>query len=354
VFALLLAAACPGQEVTLEFEYDSVPEWQPRAAEIRAGIAEKLGLDFDRPRPPVTNVIVHGMQVMDGYTVENVAFASLPGVYVTGNLYRPLGHVGRAPAILNPHGHFDEEGFWPRTRPDMQARCAQLARMGAIAFAWDMVGYGDSTQLDHESPLVPALQAWNSLRVVDWIASLPDVDPARIAVTGASGGASQAFVLTALDDRVALTAPVVMLSATYAGGESCEDYLPADLDLHGTLEVAALAAPRPQLVISDGEDWTATVPGIEFPWLWRLYFLYGATDLIENAHFTDEGHDYGASKRAAFYSFAERRLGLAPPPGPEPPPARHGSLIVFEWEHPWPPDALFGEEAIGRAMEDLR
>ncbi len=343
--------------VPSDFDYDTADDWEVAAAEIRDGIAEHLAIDPDAPRPPLRPVWIHGRQVHDGYAIENVSFASLPGVYVTGNLYRPLDAAGRPitapgslPAVLNPHGHFFEPGWYPRTRPDMQARAATLARMGAVAFAWDMVGIGDSTQLEHDAPSVPALQTWNSLRAVDFVRSLPEVDPTRVAVTGASGGASQGFALVALDDRLAASVPVAMLSAVFAGGDPCEDLYPDGL--HGTLEVDATAAPKPQLVISDGGDWTAHVPDRELPFLRHIYGLYGAETNLESVHFGSEGHDYGPNKRAAMYDFMARTLGLAAP-GEEPPAVPHATLVVFDPGHPRPQDAVIGELGIAGVLRGL-
>jgi hypothetical protein len=328
--------------------YDTLAQWQTRAAEIRSGIVDHIQIDPDRPREPPEVIYRHGRQVLEGYTIENVAFAALPGLYVTGNLYRPTAITGPMPAIANPHGHFSEQGWWSRTRPDMQKRCATQARMGAVAFTWDMIGMGEARQLEHESPSSAAVLAYVSLRVIDFLQTLPEVDPDRIAVTGASAGASQAMVLTALDERPMATAPVAMVSATYAGGCACEDFYPEHL--HGTLEVAALAAPRPQLVVSDGADWTADTAEVELPFLRGIYDLYDADSDIHGVHLANEGHDYGLSKRNAVYSFLAGYLNLSPA-GPEPSPVPHTSLVVFDDAHPVPADALHGEEAIAAALE---
>jgi len=338
---LLGIAGCHAQE----FPFADVDEWEDHASEIRDGIAERLEIAVDRDRPPV-EVLVHGRRIQDGYVVENVAFASLPGFWVTGNLYRPIDARAPVPAVLVPHGHFEEDGWYARTRPEMQAIAAGLARAGAVAFTWDMVGWGDSTQLEHDSRLVPTLQTWNALRAVDFVLALPEVDPDRIAITGASGGASQGLVLTALDDRPIATVPVAMISATFPGGCSCEDLYPDGL--HGTLEIAAMAAPRPQLVVSDDGDWTRLVPVREFPWLRGLYALYDAEHEVENVHLAGEGHDYGPSKRAATYGFFAERLELAL--ADDAPPLPHAALVVFDNAHPRPADALVGEAAIAVAL----
>lgn len=345
IIALLLGTSACAQD----FPFADVDDWESRAAEIRVGITDRLAIDAAADRPPPSVVLVHGRQTLSDYVVENVAFASLPGVYVTGNLYRPRANVGPRPAVLVPHGHFAQDGWYARTRPEMQAMAAALARAGAVAFTWDMMGWGEATQIDHGSDLVPALQTWNTLRAVDFVSGLPDVDPDRIAVTGASGGASQAIVLAALDERPIASVPVAMISATFHGGCSCEQLYPDGL--HGTLEVAAMAAPRAQLVVSDDEDWTRTVPVREFPWLEEVYALYGAEDDVENVHLAGECHDYGPSKRQAALRFLADRLALSP--AADAPALSHDSLVVFDEAHPRPADTRIGEAAIAEALAQI-
>jgi len=300
--------------------YSDARQFEKRKKEIQQCIFQTLGINPMKPRTDLKPVF-RSKREMTGYTVENVAFESIPGYFVCGTLYRPA-KKGKHAAILSPHGHFynkvdamipDERG---RYRPDMQYRCAALAKMGAIVFDYDMYSYGESVDQSgsykfHKTNFALAIQTWNSLRAIDFLYSLPDVDTKRIGMTGASGGATQTFIAAALDERITASCPVVMVSSSFYGGCNCESGLPIhSCGNTNNAEIAAMAAPRPQLVISDGNDWTQTVPAIEFPYLQKIYRFYGKQDQIKNVHLPQDGHDYGVSKRIPMYRFFADVFGL--------------------------------------------
>ncbi len=298
--------------------YPTQQEWEKRKAELRKCFLEQLNLSPLPKRTPL-NPVYTAVRKFAGYTVENVAIESVPGVYLCGSLYRPAKGKGPFPAILSPHGHFNSENLneYGRYRPDQQYRCAMLAKMGAVVFSYEMFAYGESqlqvAKEDHKSTLAPTIQTWNSMRVIDFLTSLIYVDPQRIGVTGESGGGTQTFLLAALDDRVTVSVPVVMVSSYYAGGCTCESGLPIHSCTYlGTTnaEIAAMVSPKPMLVVSDGSDWTANVPEIEFPYIKKVYALYGKEGNVENVHLPNEKHDYGVSKRMAMYDFMAKHLGL--------------------------------------------
>lgn len=293
--------------------YTTTQAWKKRSKEIKKHILS--GLDLQKfPKKNPLNPIVGEVRRYEGYQVQNVAFESLPGVYVTGSLYMPLDHNGKLPGILSPHGHWAKPGDVGRYRADAQKRFATMARMGAMVWAYDAVGYGQMEELgwEHEHPEALKLQTWNSIRGVDFVLSM-GADPDKIGATGASGGGTQTFLLAAVDERVNLSAPVVMVSAHFFGGCVCESGMP----IHkgegfqtNNVEIAALAAPHPLLLVSVGNDWTLNNPQVEYPHVKHIYSLMGYPDKVENVHFADEGHGYEESKRRALYPFLAKHFGL--------------------------------------------
>ena len=349
--------------------------WATRAESLRRRILVAAGLWPMPPRPPV-EADVHGRLEGQGYSIERVSFPSRPGFLVTGSLYRPTGHGdGPHAAVLSPHGHFRDGRFCVRTdeevakerqrgwesdpvaaRHHLQARCVQLARMGCVVFHYDMVGYADARQLPHgagfgdvESELrlrsAFGVQTWNSLRALDFLAGLPDVDPTRIGVTGASGGGTQTFILCAIDERPAAAFPAVMVSTGMQGGCVCENasYLRIGTN---NVELAALFAPRP-LGLTGADDWTREIETKGYPELKALYTLFGEPEHVFAKCFPTFEHNYNRHARELMYAWFDRhlRLGLSAPPRESPfegfPPA---ALTVFDADHPRP-------EAIADASE---
>ena len=332
--------------------------WDERAQEVRKRLRVSLGLWPELPKTPL-NSVIHGRIDKDDYTVEKVYFESVPGFYVSGNLYRPKGRTGRLPAVLNPHGHwangrfYDDaagikreivqgaERFEDSGRSPLQARCVQLARMGCVAFFYDMIGYADSQQISQElahgfskqrpemnttenwglfSPQAEArlqsvmgLQTWSSIRALDFLSSLPDVDPNRIGVTGASGGGTQTFILCALDPRPTVAFPAVMVSTAMQGGCTCEN---ASLLRIGTgnVEIAGLFAPKP-LGMTAADDWTKEMAAKGFPELKQLYQMLGVPDQVLLKPLIHFGHNYNQVSRSAMYAWMNKqlKLGLSEP-----------------------------------------
>nr|MDO8113834.1 acetylxylan esterase [Candidatus Sigynarchaeota archaeon] len=291
--------------------YSTAPEWETRAETIRQGILRGAELTPLPARTPL-NATIHSLRVHGNYSVENVYFESFPGFFVTGNLYRPAGPIaaGLHPVILVPHGHHNHNA---RFEQEIQQIATSFARLGANVFTYDMVGKGESNQTEHERAFTLTLQLWNSMRVLDFMLGLNDSDPSRVGMTGASGGGTQTFLLAAVDSRLNISAPVVMVSSYIYGGCPCENGMPIHRGngyATNNAEIAALHAPQPMLLVSDGDDWTRFTPVLEFPFIQRIYGFYGLVNNVVNAHFPSEEHDYGVSKRNASMHFFADQFGL--------------------------------------------
>lgn len=299
--------------------YPNLNSWEKRRGEIKSCIQKQLNLNPWPEKTPL-NPISTPKRKHNGYTTENVALETLPGLFLNGTLYSPAKGKGPFPAVLVAQGHFQLQ----RYDESPQKLAASLARMGAVVFSYDMFAMNESLLQfkpeDHRTPVAQVVQTWNSLRVLDYISSLTEVDKKRIAMTGASGGGTQTFLATALDDRIAVSMPVVMVSSWFYGGCSCESSMPIhDCGPLGTnnVEIAALAAPKPLLFVSNGNDWTSTNPEVEFPFIKNIYGFYGKPDQVENVHLPTEGHDFGPSKRKAVYDFLIKHFGLTVPKDPK-------------------------------------
>ncbi|MCH5597826.1 alpha/beta hydrolase family protein [Niabella ginsengisoli] len=264
------------------------------------------------PAYPISKPILTPKRKHVGYTVENIAIEILKGVWINGSIYRPAKYKGKIPVILNPDGHWQDHRF----REDAQIRCAALAKMGAITISYDLFGWGESglqfKYEDHRKALSQTIQTLGAIRILDYLLSLKEADTSRVAITGGSGGGSHTVLMTAIDDRIKVSAPVVSVSSYMYGGCPCESGMPVFLCGGGTdnLELAAMAAPNPQLLVSDGGDWTDRMPEHDFPYLQKMYSWYGKKENVENVHLPTEKHDFGINKRTAVYRFMAKYLNL--------------------------------------------
>ncbi len=329
--------------------------WARRAENVRRRVLVSQGIWPMPTRTPLA-AVVHGRQEHGGYSIEKVSFEAMPGFFVTGSLYRPTDNrPGKRPGILCPHGHWSNgrfydngeesakgqiaegaEKFLQSARSPLQARCIHLARMGCVVFHYDMIGYADSTQISFEiahrfatqrpgmnsatewglfSPQaeshlqsVMGLQTWSSIRAVDFLLTLKDVDPDRLAVTGASGGGTQTFMLAAVDPRLKVAMPAVMVSTAMQGGCTCENASCLRIGA-GNVDFAALFAPRP-LGLTAADDWTREMETKGFPQLKGLYQLVGREEDVMLAANTQFQHNYNLVSRVAMYGWMNKHLGL--------------------------------------------
>src|SRR5579871_52532 len=299
----------------------SKAEWESRAAQIRRTILFRAGL-LPMPERTPLNAHIFGRMERNGVAMEKVYFESVPGFFVTGNLYRPANQAttpGPHPAILAPHGHHAYGRLASDEIFNEPLRAANLARQGYVTFTYDMVGYNDSFQVPHDysSPAgslwsfsVLGLQLWNSIRALDFLASLPDVDANRLAVSGASGGGTQTFLLTAVDDRIKVAVPANMISAYMQGGDNCENAAGLRQD-YFNVEFAAAAAPRPMLMVSATGDWTRDNQRVEYPAIREIYKLMGAEDRVQHVQF-QAPHNFSRPGREASYEFFAKWLRETP------------------------------------------
>ena len=341
------------------FPFD-VPEtleaWEGRKAMLQRRVLVANGL-YPLPERTPLKAVVHGKVEREDFTVEKVYFESYPGLHVTGLLFRPAnGKPGQKfPAVLSPHGHggrlqdhgekgvlsrikIGDEKFAGSGRFPKVARCANLARLGCVVLLFDMIGYADNQQLSMKvghriREVAPefsgkedwgfysaqaelrlqsifGIQTWNSIRAIDFLQGLPDVDPKRIAVTGGSGGGTQTIMVCAIDDRPIVAFPNGMVSSSMQGGCVCEN---ASLLRIGTgnVELTALFAPKPQGMTA-ADDWTRhmLVPGKGFPELKKLYTMYGKPDDVFCGDLLHFKHNYNVVTREMMYGWFNRYLGL--------------------------------------------
>jgi dienelactone hydrolase len=373
--------------------------WERRAEEVRRRILVATGL-WPMPTKTAANAVIHGKVDRDGYTVERVYFESYPGHFVTGSLYRPKGKSGKLPGVLCPHGHWANgrfydagvdnvrkqivegaERFEQGGRFPLQARCVQLARMGCVVFHYDMLGYADSqqiplslahgfskqrpefdtpenwglfsTQAELRQQSAMGIQTYNSIRALDFLCDLPDVDTSRIGVTGASGGGTQTFLLCAVDPRPTVAFPAVMVSTAMQGGCTCENCCNLRVGT-GNVEFAALFAPRP-LGMSGADDWTKELDTKGLPELKEHYKLLGVPELVSGKVLRQFGHNYNYPSREVMYHWFNKhlKLGLTEPILEEDyVPLTVAEMTVWDESHPKPPSGDDYERSLVKWMTD--
>lgn len=289
----------------------TLAQWEKRRTVLQRQILVAAGIDPLPAKRQAPRAVLSGKQTFDGFTVENVLLETKPGYWLGGNIYRPL-KTGKHPAIVSPHGHWKAGRLEQTEIGNIPARGAMMARMGMVVFNYDMVGYNDTKQTPHAfgnelwnwGPL--GLQLWNSIRVVDYLTSLADVDASKLGATGASGGGTQVFLLAAVDDRIRWAAPVNMISGIMQGGSPCENAPGLRIDTFN-VEIAALIAPRPMLMVAATGDWTKNTPRDEFPAMKKIYALYDKAPEVESVQF-NAPHNYNQASREAVYDFFARRI----------------------------------------------
>ena len=311
--------------------YSNKEQWEARRDSLRREVRQRLELDAfldscvttkDKKGNMQRPVILSKVRRHDGYTTQNICMELTPGQHLFGTIYAPSGNSKgsklkaqgskKNALIVCPDGH------WPyRYRKDEQQRLGTLARMGAVCVDFDLYGWGESEKEvgaeAHHTSRAHVYQAACGYLLLDYmLKNRKDIDPERVGVMGGSGGGTHTVLLSLLDERVTASAPVVHLASHFDGGCPCESGKPVQLAAGGTCEpeLAAVMAPKPMLIVSDGGDWTSSVPTLEFPYLQRIYGFYDAKDKVRNVHLPNERHDFKENKRQAVYDFFIDVFGL--------------------------------------------
>ena len=298
--------------------YGNKAQWEARRDTLRREVRQRLELDKFLDSCVVTKdkkgnlqrpVILSKIRKHDCYTTQNICIELTPGQHLFGTIYASL-KKGKHALIVCPDGH------WPyRYRKDEQQRLGTLARMGAVCVDFDLYGWGESEKEvgNHHSSRAHVYQAACGYILLDWMLThRNDIDTTRVGVMGGSGGGTHTVMLSLLDERVTASAPVVHIASHFDGGCPCESGKPVQLAAGGTCEpeLAAVIAPKPMLIVSDGGDWTSTTPTMEYPFIQRIYGFYDAKDKVRNVHLPNERHDFRENKRQAVYDFFIDVFGL--------------------------------------------
>ncbi len=287
------------------------------------------------PFPPKTplNPRITGVINKKHYRVEKVIYESLPGYYVTAALFIPEKIIGKAPAIIYASGH-TKEGF---RNPTYQHIIINLVRKGFVVLAFDPIGQGERLQYYDEktgkSPFGPTIEhsypgaqcflsgyspakyfVWDGIRSVDYLLTRKEVDPARIGITGRSGGGTQTAYIAAVDDRILAAAPECYITKMEyifksIGPQDAEQnlmhFVSEGLDHADLLEVRA---PRPTLVITTTRDFFSIQGARETcREAKRFYEMLGAGDRINRVE-DDTVHASTRKNREAMYAFFQKVL----------------------------------------------
>ena len=297
--------------------------WEPLRARRLAEMRDSLSL---LPWPPKTPLNPRVTRTIDrgDYTIELVAFESLPQVYVTANLYLPKTRAARVPGIIYVCGHaFSDSG----NKTSYQRHGISFARNGYAAIILDSVqtaeafgthhGVGRQRFLDWFSRAYSpaAIEVWNAIRAIDYLESRPEIDPTRIGMTGRSGGAAMTWFTAAVDERIKVAAPIMGISTYAANVEAdtqrghCDCMFPINFPRHDMLHQGALIAPRPLLMAHGIKDTLFPVPGYrEFERVISgLYASYGYPERFRNIE-VDTGHADSDFLREQAIAFFDRHL----------------------------------------------
>ncbi|MCA8967349.1 MAG: hypothetical protein KDC48_20880, partial [Planctomycetes bacterium] len=287
-------------KVTPSLDEAAAANWPARRLAVRAHVADALGLVPPPPAVPL-EFVVHGEVARGGVRLQRVSWIGFPGYRATGWLWLPVHPAsGRRPAVLCPHGHWQDGA----RHPVVQARCAAMA-----LFGWTVLAV-DSVHVEHVASGVNSVGAmtWHNQRALDLLLARDDVDPQRVGVTGASGGGQQTYYLMALEERLAVAAPMVMACYLYeivsdTGAHCGCNHTPRLAAGTDVPEMCAVFAPNPAMFGSVSGDWTHNFPQQGLPELTAHWARLGGQG--PRSRFADEGHNYDRPMREEVYDFLQ-------------------------------------------------
>ncbi len=292
--------------------------WQERRCQVDLALRKAIGLERLPERSPLNAHVVHRYDMGD-YTLENIIFYSRPDSPVTGNLYRPkIAAGGKRPAVLCPLGHSLDAG---KGTTEYQILCIKLAELGFVVLTYDAIGHGErliSGNTHHEAgfALLPLGQTiagwmvWESMRAIDYLLTLPELDPERIGVTGNSGGGLNTLFTSALDERVraaAIAGYVFHFNnwIKYAGSHCTCCYLPGLYRAMEWFEIAGLIAPRAVLMMQGERDAIFPISGARRAGrnTEALYSLLGHKGMARFDEISGQPHAYSRPYRERMYGW---------------------------------------------------
>lgn len=300
----------------------SAAAWEKRRPEVERALRGSLGLPATHERSAL-NARIRATHDFGDYTLQNLTFESRPGFEVTANLYRPKGAKTRRPAVLCPTGHALDAG---KRSQEVQTRSIKLVKMGFVVLAYDPIGHGErliAGNNHHEAgfallPLGETIAGWmvhDSMRAIDYLASLDDVDPTRIGVTGNSGGGLNTLLTAALDSRVRAAAIAGYTYhfndwIKYASAHCTCTHFPGIYRAMEWFEIAGLIAPRAVLMLQGERDSIFPLSGARIAGR-RVESLYSMLGLGGAARFDaipGQPHAYSRPFRERMYGWMARHL----------------------------------------------
>jgi hypothetical protein len=257
----------------------------------------------------------------DGYRVRKLRYEALPGFWIPALLYEPATFHEKTAGVLNLNGH---EALG-KAEERWQINCINQAKRGMISLKPDWLGTGQLNHIAHGQMNQIDLTGASGVsvfylamsRAIDVLIAHPHVNPARIAVTGLSGGGWQTIVISSLDTRVALADPVAGYSSFVTKSQMPEkdlgdpEQVMTDLGtIADYIHLTALLAPRWALITNNAKDTCCFradyAPAPLLAGTAPVYKLLGKPERFSHHESYDAGHNYDTSNREAFYAALKR------------------------------------------------